>query len=263
MDMENYDKLFEEQIQLEMDMMTGGINRFRKATDKAITQGKESNTSHGHSMVARLVDKVAQEVSHFVNNPTNVSRDIAYKYLKHMNHEQVAYLSLVTLIDSISKKNTLMNVARTIGASLEIQDRLDRWIHADGETATNVIKLAMKKAYGARRYGLTHKMNAEGYKDTQWLKSERVHVGFKLVDLIIKSTGVIKVETLQETRKQKTTYVVPTKETTDWIEAYNKFMETTRPRYAPSIIPPKKWTDLRGGGYHGHSIDELPVVRRK
>ena len=261
--LETEQSLIEEQLQLETDMMTGGIQRFNKGLNVAVEKGKESHTSHGRAIVSRLVQTVTGAVVQFIKNPTNTSRDIAWKNLKDMDAEQVAYLALVTLVDSISRKNTLLFVARTIGSNLEIQDRLDRWIHSEGDVANNTIKLAMKKAYGARRYGLTNKMNKDGYKNTEWLKSERVHVGFKMVDLIIQSTGIIKLDTQPTERKRRATYVVPTQDTLDWIKAFNEYMEGSRPRYLPCVIPSKDWTSVKGGGYHGHDIDELPIVRRK
>jgi DNA-directed RNA polymerase len=180
-----------------------------------------------------------------------------------MDAEQVAYLSVVSLVDSISRKNTLLHVARTIGTNIEMQDRLDRWVHAEGSVAKNTIKEAMKKAYGARRYGLTHKMNKDGYEESAWLKSERVHVGFKMVDIIIQHTGIVKLDTQQTERRRRATYVKPTDGTLEFIKAFNEYMEVSRPRYLPCIVPPKDWTDVQGGGFHGHDIDELPIVRRK
>lgn len=255
--------LFQQQIELEADMLTGGIQRFRRATDKAIEKGRESHLPHGRAIVARVVGAVAEGIKEYIANPNNPSRDIAWKRIKDMDAEQVAYLSVVSLVDSISRKNTLLFVARTIGTNIEMQDRLDRWVHAEGSVARNTIREAMKKAYGARRYGLTHKMNKDGYTESTWLKSERVHVGFKMVDLIIQQTGIIKLDTQQTTSRRRATYVHPTEGTLEWIHAFNEHIETSRPRYLPCIIEPKDWTDVRGGGYHGHDIDELPIVRRK
>ena len=261
--LETDDDLFNQQIALEADMLTGGIERFRKARDKAIESGRESTTMHGRAIISRLVDTVAVAIDEWRDNPSNMSRDIAWKKTKDMDSEQVAYLSLVSLVDSLSRKNTLLHVARTIGSSIEIQDRLDRWIADEGSIAHNVIKEAMKKAYGARRYGLTHKMNKDGYKYTEWEKSERVHVGFKMVDLIIQSTGLVKLDTQQVQKRRRATYVVPTEGTSEWITRFNAWRETLHPRYTPCIYEPKAWTDVKGGGYHGHIIDELPIVRRK
>jgi len=261
--LETDDDLFERQLELETEMLTGGIQRFRKARDRSVDKGMESHTAHGRAIVSKIVDTVAEGLKEYIDNPSNKSRDIAWKRIKEMDVEQVAYLSVVSLVDSISRKNTLLYVARTIGANVEIQDRLERWIHSEGSIAKNTIKQAMKKAYGARRYGLTNKMNKDGYKETEWQKSERVHVGFKMVDLIIQHTAIIRLDTQQTERKRRATYVVPTEGTIEWIKAFNEYLETSRPRYLPCIIPPKQWTDVRGGGYHGHDIDELPIVRRK
>lgn len=261
--LETDNDLFERQLELETEMLTGGIQRFRKARDRSVDKGMESHTAHGRAIVSKIVDTVAEGLKEYIDNPSNKSRDIAWKRIKEMDIEQVAYLSVVSLVDSISRKNTLLYVARTIGANVEIQDRLERWIHSEGSIAKNTIKQAMKKAYGARRYGLTNKMNKDGYKETEWQKSERVHVGFKMVDLIIQHTAIIRLDTQQTERKRRATYVVPTEGTLEWINAFNEYLETSRPRYLPCIIPPKQWTDVRGGGYHGHDIDELPIVRRK
>lgn len=255
--------LFEQQLELETEMLTGGIQRFRKARDRSIDRGMESHTAHGRAIVSRIVDTVADGLREYLDNPSNKSRDIAWKRIKDMDVEQVAYLSVVSLVDSISRKNTLLYVARTIGANVEIQDRLERWIHSEGDVAKNTIKQAMKKAYGARRYGLTNKMNKDGYKENTWQKSERVHVGFKMVDLIIQSTGIVRLNTQQIKRTSRTTYVVPETGTVEWIDAFNSFTETNRPRYLPCIIVPKDWTDVTGGGYHGHEINKLPIVRRR
>lgn len=255
--------LFEHQLELETDMLTGGIQRFRKARDRSIESGRESHTVHGRAIIARLVDAVAVGIKEWIDNPTNISRDIAWKRVKDMDVEQIAYLSLVCLVDSISRKNTLLYVARNIGLSIEIQDRLDRWLRDEGSIANNVIREAMKKAYGARRYGLTHKMNKDGYQHTEWEKPERVHVGFRMIDIIIQTTGLVKLHTQQTERKRRTTYVKPTESTQEWITSFNTYMETSLPRYLPCVIPPKRWTSVRGGGYHGHDIAELPLVRRK
>lgn len=255
--------LIDHQIQLESDMMTGGIERFRRECEASIQSGRESHTLHGRTIIARLVSDLAVAVQDWLDNPSNISRDIAWKKVKDCSAEQLAYLSLGTLVDSISRKNTLLHVARSIGSAIEIQDRLDRWIADEGDIARNTIKQSMKKAYGARRFGLTHKMNKDGYKENTWLQSERVHVGFKMVDLIIQATGIVKLHTQQVKRTSKTTYVVPETDTTEWIEAFNSFAETMRPRFLPCVIVPKDWTDVTGGGFHGHEINKLPIVRRR
>ena len=52
--------LFEHQLELEADMLTGGIQRFRKARDRAIESGRETHMPHGRAIVARIVGDVAE-----------------------------------------------------------------------------------------------------------------------------------------------------------------------------------------------------------
>ena len=134
-----------------------------------------------------------------------------------------------------------MHVARSIGSNVEIQDRLDRWIAAEGSIAHNVIKEAMKKAYGARRYGLTHKMNKDGYKQTEWENSERVHVGFRMVDIIIQTTGLVKLDTQQEHKRKRATYVVPTDGTMEWVKT------STHGKKPCILVMHRVYTNLRIG----------------
>ena len=255
--------LIDHQLELECDMLTGGIKRFRKARDRSIQSGRESHTVHGRAIIARLVDDVSNGIREWLDNPTNKSRDLAWKRLNHMDVEQLSYLSLVSLVDSLSRKNTLLYVARNIGANIEMQDRLDRWLQAEGSVANNVIREAMKKAYGARRYGLTHKMNKDGFTHTEWSKSDRIHVGCRIIDIIVRYTGLIELQKQRSSKTKTTTIVKATKETEEWIKGFNDYAETLKPRFAPCLIVPKDWEGVTGGGYYSDNIPELPIVRRR
>lgn len=251
----------EKQLQLEQEMVTGGIDRFRKTRDQAITSGKEAHTLHGRVIISRVVEAVAEGIRDIQQNPKS-NRDITYSKLKNMDAEQVAYLAVVTLVDSISKNNALIKVARAIGGAIELQDRLDKWIASEGETARNTIKKANEKGYTARRFGLTHKMNKDGH-DNKWAKNERLHVGVRLVDTIIVRTGIVHIKERAVRRNKTINHVAATPETEGWIKAFNDHAELARPKYSPCVIIPKDWTDVIGGGYHSEIMNDLPVVRRK
>lgn len=251
----------ENQLQLEADMMTGGIHRFRKALDAAIQSNREGQTKHGRIILSQIVEAVTDGVRDIQTNPKS-NRDITYRLIKDMDAAQVAYIACVSLVDSLSKKTVLLHVARTIGANVEIQDRLDRWINSEGSVAENTIKVAMKKGQTARRFGLTHKMNKDGYQSTEWQKTERIHVGLRMVDVIIRTTGIIGLTKEVVSTTKTVNHVKATKGTEEWVKAFNEIAESAKPMYAPCIITPKEWTDVTGGGYYGKLIDELPIVRR-
>lgn len=251
----------ENQLQLEQEMLSAGITRFHKLKDNAISKGRESATLHGRTIIATVVSATTKGVKKLQDTPTS-NRDIAYKKLQDMPPDKVAYLTLVSMVDGISKSNTLMNVANGIGSNVEMQDRLERWIASEGRVARNTIKKANEKGITARRFGLTNKMNKDGYKHLAWTKEERIHVGLRLIDVVIQNTGVVRLEKLSTARNKTTTFLRATPLTEEWVKAFNSHMETSRPRWTPCIIPPKDWTSIYGGGYHGEFLDDLPIIRR-
>ena len=164
----------EQQLELEREMLDAGINRFRRVVDDAVGKGRETHTLHGRTMIATVVGAVAEGVKQVQDTPTS-NRD-------------VAYIALVSMVDGISKAQALVKVAKNIGGNIEMQDRLEKWIEAEGTTARNTIKKANEKGTTARRYGLTNKMNKDGYKHLAWTGDQRIQVGMKLVDVIIRNT---------------------------------------------------------------------------
>ncbi len=251
----------EQQLELEREMLDAGINRFRRVIDEAVGKGKETRTLHGRTMIATVVGSVAEGVKQVQDTPTS-NRDVAYKKLQGMKPDAVAYIALVSMVDGISKAQALVKVAKNIGVNVEMQDRLEKWIKAEGDIARNTIKKANEKGTTARRYGLTNKMNKDGYKHLAWTGDQRIHVGMKLVDVIIKNTGLVRLERLSTSRNKTTTYLRATPITEEWVKAFNSHMEVSRPRWTPCIIPPKDWTDTEGGGYYADFLDPLSIIRR-
>ena len=254
-----YNVTLENQYQLEQEMLDGGIERFRNDTAKSLSAKKESRTLHGRTIITNAVDAVAKGVDEIKAGKSN--RDIARKKLADIPSDVVAYLAVSALVDGLSTSNTLLATATKLGSSVEIQDRLHKWVQAEGKSALNVIKLANEKGESARAVGLIHKMNKDGYSELAWQKEERMHVGLRLIDAIIVHTGLVRIETIMMAKNKRTSFVQPTEKTQEWIKAFNDTAESWRPRYAPCIIEPKDWTDITGGGYHSPMIEPLSIVR--
>ncbi len=250
----------EEQLELEEQMLSDGVSRYQSNTNKLIEKGIESNTQHGRAMIAAIVNAVADGVSDIQRDVTS-NRDITRKNLQGMDAHQVAYLSLITVVDEVSKRFTLIKVAKSLGSNIELQKRLSLWVEAEGKSALNVIKKANEKSSKLhKRQGLVHKMNKDGYNHTEWTNEERIHVGMRLVDKIIIKTGLVRLT--KSVKKNKTiTYLEATPETLAWVQKFNTHQEVMKPRYAPSLIPPRDWDDVIGGGYHSQVINQLPLVR--
>ena len=251
---------YNEQLELEKEMLQSGVDRYHHNTNKLLGKGIESSTKHGRAAIAAVVNAVADGVTEIVTDETS-NRDIARKKLRGMNAHQVAYLSLITIVDEVSKRFTLMKVARHVGMNVEFQKRLSEWVDAEGQSALRVIKKANEKTSKQhKRAGLAFKMKKDGYQGTEWSNEERIHVGMRLIDKVVTRTGIVKL-TKSISKKKTVTYLEATPDTLAWVQKFNKFNEARKPRYAPSIIPPKDWEDVTGGGYHSPIMSDLPIVR--
>jgi len=251
----------EQQFELEQEMMDGGIERFKRENDKALSSSKESRTLHGRTIIANALASVVVGVDEIKAGTSN--RDIARKKLMDVPSDVAAYLAMTTAVDNLSKRSPLINTAGKIGSAIEIQDRLHKWVKREGKSALRVIDLANDKGETARAVGLIHKMNKDGHSDLAWKKEEKLHVGLRLIDAIIVHTGLVKVTMVQVSKNKKQSILEQTEKTFEWIKAFNEIAQCWRPRYMPCLIEPKDWTDITGGGYHSPVIEPLLIVRHK
>lgn len=253
----------QEQIDLEYQMVRSGIDRYNRQLSDLLEKDLGSKTKHGRTIIKGIIDPVQEQIELLCVKDRDQNKSISKNILKDMDAGTVAYLALICLIDNLVKRNTLLAVARAIGIQIETQKRLDLWLTVDKEIATNMIKEANKKSdkgFNHKRYGLDHKINSDGLDIPTWSANERINVGIKLIDIIIKSTGIVKLE--KRILKRKTVYhVVATQETEDWVSAFNETNSIALPRYSPCIIQPKDWESFWGGGYYSKHINKLPFVR--
>lgn len=253
----------EDQIELEYEMVQEGVRRYTHENNKMFNKELESKTAHGRALISSVISTVAEGIKNLQETKTS-NRDITRKKLKGMDPDQVAYLALISVVDGISRRYSLMKVARAVGMYIEDQDRLSQWLSEEGKTAKSIIQKANEKTASGRRnkrHGLTHKMNKDGFEHTEWANEERIHVGLRMVDVIITTTGIISLRRQTTARNKTTTFVEATPATLDWISSFNDANMTKRPRYSPCIVEPKDWEGVWGGGYYSDVINRLPLVR--
>ena len=87
-----------------------------------------------------------------------------------------------------------------------------------------------------------------------WSTVERTQIGQLMLDLIMKTTGIVKLG-ITRTGKYKTYTLYPTDTALAWIEDLLKKGEALAPSFLPMVICPKDWTDSRNGGYITQLLD--------
>lgn len=252
----------QQQLELEYLMLQSGVDRYNKQLNDLVGKSLSSKTLHGRAIIAGVCEPLADGIKELVKKKTS-NRDITYKLLQGIKPEQASYLTLISVIDKVAANVPLLNVARLVGVNIETQIRLDRWLKEDRETAKNLIDMANKKSdkgFDHKRHGLNHKMKLDGIDIPIWSDTDRIHIGIRLIDLVIQETGLVKIRREYQ-RRRAVSYLEATEDTLQWIQAFNETNQSNLPRYSPCIVKPKDWTEFFGGGYYSDHINKKPFLR--
>ncbi len=261
--------IFEEQKKLEDDMVEFGIEKFRKQVREAKSSSSESTSLHGILLMKQSVDKFSRKIDSFIAEALQGGagrKALAAPFLAMLASEVSAFICLRTVMDGISKSQKLTNLAFKIGQALEDQVKFNLYRDGDRQYFDYLKKQVGKRSASRhyRRYGLLkhckHKIEVD-QTDT-WTVTERIQVGLKCVDILVRSTGLVKVVTMTKGRKKKELTVLPTDTTLEWIEKINSKGEILSPAYSPMVCTPKEWTSPYSGGYLTHRVSFIKTSNK-
>ena len=261
--------IFEERKKLEDDMVEFGIEKFRKQVREAKSSSSESTSLHGILLMKQSVDKFSRKIDSFIGEALQGGagrKALAAPFLAMLPSEVSAFICLRTVMDGISKSQKLTNLAFKIGQALEDQVKFNLYRDGDRQYFDYLKKQVGKRSASRhyRRYGLLkhckHKIEVD-QTDT-WTVTERIQVGLKCVDILVRSTGLVKVVTMTKGRKKKELTVLPTDTTLEWIEKINSKGEILSPAYSPMVCTPKEWTSPYSGGYLTHRVSFIKTSNK-
>ena len=259
--------LFDIQRKLEADMQSKGIEYYRAEIRKAQEQNNESTTLYGILAMKRSVDAVTQAIEDFLDDAFTGKAgrlSSAGHLLSLVEPEVAAYLSLKSAMDSVSKNQTLTKCAMAIAGMMEDQFKFTVFEREEPHWFRRIKEDVNKRTSNRyfRRYAIIHTMNKKALIDHEpWSKQEKMHLGCKLIDLIIQETGLFELTTHTFGRTKRVLYLAPTDKTLAWIESINAKGEVISPRYMPCVIRPRDWNAPYGGGYHTNHIRPLPMIK--
>ena len=295
--MENYDDdrtqhpLFDRQLALEEEMVSRGMNTFRKKAADAKAAGRESATPSGAYLVKKAIQPVSKAIQDFLNTTNSGKagrKHIASKYLNDVPPDVAAFVGLRTCLNIISARTTLQNAAITIGAALETEARLTYFEKEDKDVFKQATRVAEKS--GHDRYRSVVYTYIAGKNDIDlptWPTRDKLLLGQKLIEIIVDVTGYFEIiSNYGSTSAQKrgagayTYHLIGSQKCLDWMTKLGEYAELTTPEYMPTIIPPRPWAGPYGGGYYSvcrplnlvkgaasnyleelaMSIDDMPVL---
>ena len=258
------------QDELNEEMTTIGVGRYRNKVEGARLRGSESETPYGQRLIrgalpayTKAIDD-AKEQWRKVKNKARWQREVL-----EMPSERVGFLVMKTVLDQLHLNIKMSSLSNTVGKAL-FYERKCEWVVRNNKKGEGII-LGAKRRRGMLakeahvRRSVKHETNKglmEEYDD--WTRRDIIAAGLNLVELLLDTTGIIKYVGIKEIgRVRPTRFVTASDETLNWIEEFNHHKEMLSPFWLPTSDTPVEWKSVWEGGYQTdeNDIPKLPFIK--
>ena len=260
------------QKDLNVDMETIGLGRFRQRNESAKKRDAEVETGYGQRLMRASLPLFAKQVDSWLMELAGYKNSARYQMdIVELDAKLISFVTVKAVLDSITKKKPLSSVAHFVGARIEDECRCS-FLLRNNETKGSGILLGVKKRNGraAKLRHLRSSMKHEAQKGLMdywvaWSHRDKLNCGLNLVERLRTSTSLIEYVNLANGKRKRrsTRFVTATKETLEWIEQYNEYRELIEPFWLPTVELPEPWENVFKGGYNtrGTSLPRVPFIK--
>lgn len=259
------DSLIDIQLKLEEQMTARGAERYLRHTAQAIEKQTEDSTAYGRVLLTHRLESYAQAIDAWreeaATGAPGLRNGAAYKLLKEVPADTLAFLSLRSILAGISAARMLQQVASSIGTAVEDEIRLAAIREAEKKEYDKLVKNASTRGSLRNRhiYAVRHARNVDDW--VEWPHSDKLHVGMKLIDICIETLGLVEVFTQLVAKGKTAQFIRALPETIEWIEKKNGATAYFRPVYEPMVVQPRDWVSPTSGGYLSSNLKPLRFVK--
>ena len=273
MDSKNNDTLltimpkYSDQLKHEKEMAELGKQRTNKRRISHVEREEESVTSYGKVMVANTIRPLANAIAEFIletSNKTVGKPPIAFVKMCEVSPEILALITGKHIINTITQYKPLTATSISLGGRVETEVSLKNFKFLNPELYDAVKQDLDKRSwnYIYKRRKLRESAKRGVVRWEEWTTPEKLHVGMKLIEMLIISTGLIEIG-VETVNHKKAKIIKQTHKTREWIKNRNGFNELLNPEYLPTVLQPKMWQSVAGGGYWTKELPELDLVKQK
>ncbi|RWM72882.1 DNA-directed RNA polymerase [Mesorhizobium sp.] len=272
-DLTHHDHLLQRQIELEIEMSGLGRDRYLSRVRKNIDKERGYETDTGRCILEGSVPLVAEGVSRFIEDAYSGRpgpRAVAARLIKDMDFHVVAYLACRAILARMMKPRApvLLTLAVSVARSVELEARFTEFHRQNKDKFLFELKRLSDDGATEQHKAtvLTYAMGKSGIPWDRWSRTDMIQLGIRMIELFCEQTGLATIEQANEggsTDNHPFQYLVHlTDRANAWIEQSVRGGEHLFPDFLPTLIPPKEWTGLSGGGYYTDLDRPLPLVRR-
>lgn len=254
--------LHDQQVEIEKSSVQLGVRRYQKLlADRGLTE-----VSAGHQLLRQAIEPTVAALKDYIAS-VNIgeARKSAgtIQFLEQYEPEVPAYVTAKLCIDAIAGGTRIQSLALDIAHLLEEQmnvevmreasdktdiDRISRGLHPLHLYKRFLNKLKISQDGRYRHVLLKGKQEFIGIKAIRWGTGEKLRVGTLLVEIFAQATGLVELVSTRSGR-ESSTVVRATPSLENWLKESHARCELLTPVYLPMVVPPKRWSTPRNGGY--------------
>ena len=255
--------LYSVQETIEQQQRDNTLHRFQSDLTNKKEIHQESATYYGTPLLKRAIEPFAAAIEEYVSSSSKGkagNNSTAVKFIRGVTPETLAFIAAKSLIDRLSSRTRLSDVAIHIGQAIEDERKFSSF----KEKFPYLFKKVVNEASDSRkrkRQNINAAANRYDKEWSGWSKTQKLHIGIKLIDLFIDSTGYAEIGTRRSAKNKSEKIIMPTTSVCEFIEKNEGLASLLQPMYMPMVVEPETWTKPVGGGYLTQYTRPLPLVK--
>jgi DNA-directed RNA polymerase len=273
--------LWEEQVAVELDMLHEGRDTFLDTVDKARKRGTMGQLKPFEQAIIAGITPSAEVLREALKGWKRAPhKPVAFQYLLKLPPEDACFIGLHAIVNHLSDPEASMSANRlavVVGSTIEHELNVRTWAAAEPEAFTKTqFKLDQQGATAGHRYKVNvAKFNALMEKQPElewsnWPSSTQAAVGITVLRAIQTGTNWLTEEPRQlEPGEKRNPTRAPDRmirlsdAALDMLTSALERHSLANPVLGPTVIPPKRWTNMLNGGYHTPVIRHPNLIRFK
>ena len=257
------------QIAQESRMRSLGQHRAKAQITRSLERGEAAETPAGIALAKRALDPMISAIDAFKATAAKGRggrRHTAALLLAGVPSDLAAYVAVRQCLSGAARGYILRSVANAIAVSLEMELMAAEFEQAEPALYRSVVRNAQGRGMAPSRIGKAVELTAKksGHEDTsRWTLAERLHLGTKLVEIVIEKLGIVEAPLVKRGKNSAPTLAF-TGEIDTWFDKFNHAASLTKPLYLPFVCPPVAWTGIYGGAFHNPQLGRHnPILLRR
>lgn len=267
--------LASEQLALEHESYELGERRFLKMLERQAKAGEIADNAAAKPLLATLLPKLTARIVEWLEEYASKKgrKPVAYAPLQSLKPEASAFITLKVILASLTSTNmtTIQAAAGMLGKAIEDEARFGRIRDLEAKHFKKHVEEQLNKRHGqVYKKAFMQVVEADmvgrgllgGEAWSSWDKETTMHVGIRLIEMLIESTGLVELQRHNAGNAGSDHEALQlAQEYVDVLAKRAGALAGISPMFQPCVVPPKPWVAITGGGYWANGRRPLALVR--